>query len=138
MEQKAIIVDLFGVLVLVNKRIFLYQLGLWQVMLFYIKYHMNPLDYCLLLLDKMRLQVKGEFQDVVHYRDFYLPNSLCLWQKGLLSDKRALEKVSAYINNLPETVCYNKNLMLVMVRMVFSPKGMMKAIYLNKPLYDQL
>lgn len=99
---KTIVFDLVGVLFVVDKGKALRAIGLINIVLYYLKHRKDPFDDSLALLNKMRLEVPGQFQDIVTYKGVYLPLCMLEWQRGKLSSRATMEKVLAYYDRLEE------------------------------------
>jgi HAD superfamily hydrolase (TIGR01509 family) len=137
-ENKVFIIDLFGVLFLLDKATLLKHLGLWDVGLFYIRYRTSPLEHTFSLLDDMRKNVPGEFQDIITYKGYYLPRSVCLWQQGLMTSQQVFEHLARYLEALPDNVCRDRTLMIKTIEFLCVPRTIQTALKLNEHLYKQL
>ena len=93
---KTIVFDLVGVLFTVDKLKALRKIGLINIVLYYLKHRKDPIDDTLALLNKMRLEVPGEFQDIVTYKGTQLPACMLEWQRGTITCKEALGRVLAF------------------------------------------
>jgi len=138
MKTKALVVDLFGVVFLVNKWKVLKDVGVFRLLGFYFKFRKNPVDHCLDVFDNLRLEDPSEFQDVIAYKERFLPKSLCLWQKGQMSNKDALDKMLVYLDTVPQEVCYDRELIRVIMNTAFSSECLSQSMYMNKKFYKQL
>ncbi len=137
-KPKNILIDLFGVLFLANKKQIMYEIGVFNLTKFYFKYWCNPLDHCLTILDTMRSKAPGEFQSRVAYRGKFLPESLCKWQKGHLTNSEALEKVCSFITSLSQSESKDEALMLTIAKILFSSNSLLKAIVPNTVLINHI
>ena len=97
-----IVFDLVGVLFYINKAKALRKLGIFTIVKYYFFHWKNPFDECLLLLDKMRKEVPGEYQEEATYKGIYLPIFVLQWLKGLISSQEAFDKVVAYFDWLDQ------------------------------------
>ncbi len=84
---KTIIFDLYGVLFFLRSRVILQQIGLFNTFKFLLKYRKTPYSMYYDILEKMRLEVPGEFQDTIAYRGNFFPHSFCEWQRGKLTNQ---------------------------------------------------
>ncbi len=137
-SSNSLIFDCFGVLFFLNKKRLLYQIGPWNVIKFSLFYRRNPVDACLSLLEHMRNNAPNEFQDLIAYRGFYLPASLCKWQRGLLSNTEVMQRVCSYLEALNNKLCPNKPLMLTVAKLLFCVPSLLKSIQPNRLLMQQI
>ncbi|MGE4168478.1 MAG: HAD-IA family hydrolase [Candidatus Babeliales bacterium] len=102
MKKKTVIFDLYGVLFFLKPLVILKQIGWLSTLRFFCKYRTTPYDKYYEILDKMREEMPGEYQDVIAFRGNYLPASFCSWQRGLMSNQEALEKLLQFIEILDQ------------------------------------
>ncbi len=97
---KTIVFDLVGVLFIVDKAKALRKIGLVNIIFYYLKHRKDPIEDSLALLNKMRLEIPGEFQDKVTYKGVRLPSCMLEWQRGTITSKEALGRVLAFYDML--------------------------------------
>ena len=95
-----LIFDLFGVLFKFDTIPAIRYLGVCDVILYYLRFQQNPFKRALNVLNEMRLEVPNEYQDLMMYKNIYLPESFVNWQKGLLSRHDLVHKIHVYIHHL--------------------------------------
>lgn len=100
MPIKTLIFDLVGVLFYVNKIKALRCLNSKDIILYYLKKGKNPLDEGIKLLDKMRREVSGQFQERVTYKGTYLPQCFLDWNQGFITRAVAFEHIQNYFSTL--------------------------------------
>jgi HAD superfamily hydrolase (TIGR01509 family) len=137
-KKQNLIFDLFGVVFLFNKYAILKKIGIWKSLIFTLKMRKNPADHCFFLLDQMRLASKEEFQEIVAYKNLYLPETLCLWQKGLIKNEEAVRRVINYLDTVPDDVIGDRTLMHNIFSTAFTTQGILSAVLLNASVYKQL
>ena len=97
---KTLIFDFMGVLFFIDKARALDKIGLYALITYYLRYRSDPFKDSFSLLNKMRLEMPGEFQDIVAYRGTYLPMCILAWQQGKLSSKEAFQRVLVFFDIL--------------------------------------
>lgn len=97
---KIIVFDLVGVLFVVDTAKALRTIGLHTIVLYYLRHFSNPFVDSLSLLNKMRLEMPGEFQELVAYKGTYLPLCMLEWQRGRMTSKEALDRVLSFYDML--------------------------------------
>lgn len=137
-KKQKLVFDLFGVIFLFNKYSILKTVGIWKIFVFMIKMRKNPANHCFFLLDQMRLSSGQENQNVVAYKGLFLPESLCLWQKGLIKNAEAMRRIVAYMDTVPDNVIGDRILVLNIVRSAFTTQAILAAVQLNESVYKQL
>lgn len=124
MPIKVIVFDLVGVLFCVNKIKALQSLSYKDLIFYYLRKGKNPIDEGIMLLDKMRLEVPGQFQDIVAYKGNYLPNCFLQWNKGVISNHEAFTQIKDYFDILDQrhyfTSQRHKRVILNLLRTLFS------------------
>ncbi len=130
-QIKVIVFDLVGVLFFVNKIKVLRCIGSKDLIFYYIKKGRNPVDEGIALLDKMRQDVAGQFQDVVAYKGTYLPLCFLQWNQGLLSREQTFEQIQDYFNTLHKQHYFtserHQRVILDLLKMIFSSELGMQA-----------
>jgi HAD superfamily hydrolase (TIGR01509 family) len=96
----ALIFDMVGVLFGVDKRLGLKHVGFGPLLAYCLRNKSNPFDQGMKILDKMRCEVPGEFQDRLTYKGTLMPLSITLWQRGQLTSKEAMTKILLYFEEL--------------------------------------
>ena len=99
---KTLVFDFMGVLFFIDKARALNKVGLYSIIMYYLKQRSDPLKDSFTLLNKMRLEVPGEFQNVVAYRGTFLPMCMLEWQQGKVSSKETFQKVLSYYEFLAQ------------------------------------
>jgi HAD superfamily hydrolase (TIGR01509 family) len=131
-EVKALVFDLVGVLFYVDKFTALQKLGIWNILSYFLRNFSNPYDDILNYLDKMRQEVPGEFQDRVKYKNYLLPQSMILWQRGNLSTQQTVEAIIAYLDNLDAeghfTAKEDKEMMTRLLNMMINPELLLDCL----------
>jgi HAD superfamily hydrolase (TIGR01509 family) len=109
-QIKTIIFDLVGVLFSISKSRVLRRLGSKDLILYYLRKGKNPIDEGIMLLDRMRKEVPGQFQEVVAYKGVYLPNCILQWNQGVLTRNEAFGQIQQYFTILDQQHYFtNKN-----------------------------
>lgn len=138
MTAKTIIFDLYGVLFFLNSRVILQQMGFFNTIKFLLKYRKTPYSKYYEILDKMRLDMPGEFQDTIAYRGNYFPLSFCEWQRGTLSNKKTLGKILDFLSILYSQNYFNSfneyQMFMRLLKQVFNSKSRIPAMKPNKKL----
>lgn len=121
-----IIFDLVGVLFYVNKTKALRKLGILTIIRYYFRHWKNPFDECLILLDRMRKEVPGEFQEEATYKGIYLPVSVLRWLQGLMTSKEAFDRVVTYFEWLDQNHYFvdkfHKQAVIKLMSLLLDPK----------------
>lgn len=121
---KIIVFDLVGVLFFVNKIRVLRSLDTKDLFFYYLKKGKNPIEEGIMLLDKMRQEVPGQFQEIVGYKGTYLPNCFLQWNQGFISREEAFEQIQTYFNDLGKQNYFSnenhKRVILNLVKKLFS------------------
>lgn len=99
----AYIFDMVGVLFSLNKKLALKHLGFRSLLLYCLRNKSNPFHDGMMLLNRMRLEVPGEFQESFTYKQYLMPQSLGLWQQGLLDSAELIKRISTYFDRLDQT-----------------------------------
>ncbi len=138
MNKKTVIFDLFGVLFFIDSKKILAQLGIWNTILYLLKYQKTPYTATYEILEKMRVDYPGEFQDCIAYKGRYLPQPLCLWQQGELTNQKALAIVKNYVDVLHKQHFFpterEYRLFCAAIDIMFDRRQLIGRIYLNKKL----
>lgn len=95
-----IVFDLTGVVFALHKMKIVRALASKDLILYFLRQRKNPVDEGIMILDKMRKEVPGQFQDVVGYKGTYLPLCFVQWNQGLVSAAEAFEQIHTYFNEL--------------------------------------
>ncbi len=96
-----LIFDLFGVLFKFDTIPSIRYLGICDIIWYYFRFQQNPFKRALNVLDKMRREVPGEYQDLMTYKgEHLLPESFVNWQKGYTSRAEMVSKIHRYIHLL--------------------------------------
>jgi HAD superfamily hydrolase (TIGR01509 family) len=125
-SPKAIVFDLVGVLFFINKIRVLRSLDSKDLIFYYLKKGKNPIDEGIMLLDKMRQEVPGQFQEIVAYKGTYLPTCFLAWNQGLISRDETFEQIQNYFNDLEKQNYFtnenHKRVILNLLKKLFSSK----------------
>jgi HAD superfamily hydrolase (TIGR01549 family) len=97
---KTLVFDFMGVLFFIDKARALNKIGVYALIMYYLRHRTDPFKDSFSLLNKMRLEAPGEFQDVVAYRGTYLPMCMLEWQRGKLDSKAALQRLLSFFGVL--------------------------------------
>ncbi len=132
--------DLFGVLFKFDTIPAIRYLGPLDIIWYYIRFRQNPFERSLLILDKIRREVPGEYQSLMKYRDIYLPESFVKWQKGEIQRGDLVHIVRSYIHKLTKEdyfVNHKDRLAIERLLMLFAhPKQMQSSFYLPMYIFD--
>jgi len=80
---RVLVFDMVGVVFLINRKRILRGLGIWRLIRFYATRRTNPIDEGMELLDRMRLEIPGEYQESMGYKGNLLPACFVRWHTGL-------------------------------------------------------
>lgn len=126
-----LVFDLVGVLFYINKLRVLRFIGRRDVIFYFLKTGKNPLDEGIMLLDRMRKEVPGQFQDKVTYKGTPLPRCLLEWNQDLISRDEAFEQIKHYFAELEKqhyfTSARHKRVILNLLGKIFSPELGLRA-----------
>lgn len=136
----AVVFDLVGVLVHLNRRKLLLRLGIWTILTYVIRYRKNPITECFNLLDAMRTRMPGEFQETIHFQGMYLPDSFCQFQRGKISSDECLQKVYDFFDEVNHqgyfTSSHQAEVMKHIATTMFKPSVSFEALELNHHVLD--
>lgn len=139
-EVDSIIFDLMGVVVRLSEWKLLRILGFRKVVQFLIVRRRNPVNEAFALLEQMRCEMPGEYQNEIHYKDKYLPLSLCDWQRGLLSAQECLGRIYSFIEYLDSKQqlpgLWHKKSLYMLVDALFNPDVIVGAVVINVEIVD--
>lgn len=97
-----IIFDLAGIIFRINKLKILRCIGYKDFLLYYVQKQRNPFNECLAILNKMRQEIPGQFQDAATYKGTLLPVCFLQWQQGLISYGDLYHQIHDYLNMLDQ------------------------------------
>lgn len=108
-----VIFDILGVLFYIDKVKALQLLSYKDAFVYFCQKRRNPIDECLSILDRMRQEVPGQFQQIVPYKGTFLPNCIVQWQQGLISEPELFEQIKSYLALLDKehyfsTACHRR------------------------------
>lgn len=130
-EIKAIIFDLTGVIFSLNKRRLMRKIVSKDLIWYLLKERQNPVDEGLQLLDKMRKEVPGQFQDVVSYKGVLLPLFIVQWNQGQLTRAQAMQTLQDYFSDLEKQHYFkseaHKRVLLDLLQHIFSSATSVEA-----------
>lgn len=95
-----IIFDLIGVVFSIHKIRVLRNIGNKDLIYYFLKRRINPIDEGIFILDRMRKEIPGQFQEVVSYKGTFLPNCFLQWNQGLITRAQAFEHIHNYFSLL--------------------------------------
>lgn len=134
----AIIFDLVGVLFRVNSMFIFRSIGIRKLLLYVLRNGTHPLDDGLALLNKMRLEWPNQFQDLIPYKNTYLPRCVCLWQQGHISSQEATDEIKKFIVSLSSKNYFknsnDKEFLLRLMSLFVDSKVGMEALKIIKPM----
>jgi epoxide hydrolase-like predicted phosphatase len=123
-EIRAIIFDLTGVIFKLNKRRLMRSVISKDLIWYLIRERKNPVDEGLTILNKMRQEAPGQFQNSVTYKGVFLPLFIVQWNQGLLTTAQALECIQSYFNELDKQHYFkskaHKKVLLDLIQILFS------------------
>lgn len=108
-QIQAIIFDLVGVLFTVDTKKALRTVGFREIAWYGLRKLSNPFDAGLRLLDKMRQEVPGQFQDSFTYRGILMPNIIGDWQRGSITSAAAYQSILDFFQYLSERNYFSNN-----------------------------
>ncbi len=100
--------DLTGVIFAIHKMKIMRNIASKDLLVYFLKQRKNPVDEGIMILDKMRKEVPGQYQEIVGYKGTYLPLCFVQWNQGLISAAQAFEQIRDYFTHL-DTQNYFKN-----------------------------
>lgn len=101
-DIQAIIFDITGVIFYISVPKLIQSIGYKDLALYYFQKYKNPFHECLMILDHMRQEVPGQFQDTATYKGTLLPVCFIQWQEGLISYGDLYHRIHDYLNNLAQ------------------------------------
>lgn len=121
---RAVIFDLTGVIFSLNKRRLMRKIISRDLIWYLLKERQNPVDEGLSILDKMRKEVPGQFQDAVSYKGVLLPLFIVQWNQGKLTKIQAMQELQDYFNELEKQHYFkseaHKKVLFDLLRLIFS------------------
>ena len=96
---KAIIFDVTGVLFKEKKLRLIGKLGLWNIIVYVIKYRRNPFKRFFQLLDILHQQEDANAARI-NYKGHPMPSCIAAWQEGLITDQMLSEQMAQYVARL--------------------------------------
>lgn len=97
---KVIIFDLTGVVFALHKMQIARKVAGRDLIMYFLRRRKNPVDEGIMILDKMRREVPGQFQESVSYKGTYLPLCFVQWHQGFLTSAQAFAHIQDYFNVL--------------------------------------
>ena len=93
--------------------------------MFYIRYRTNPFDYVMQLLDMMRTEVPGEFQDTFTFNGIFLPASMGNWQRGTSTTEETFQTIKEYYDMLEQQNHFkhpdDKRILISLLQLMLNP-----------------
>jgi len=105
-----VVFDLTGVVFALHKMKIMRSLASKDLILYLLKQRKNPVDEGIMILDKMRREVPGQFQEIVGYKGTYLPLCFVQWNQGLISASESFRQIHDYFNSLDKQNYFNNAL----------------------------
>jgi HAD superfamily hydrolase (TIGR01509 family) len=137
---KTVVFDLYGVLFFLKSSLILRKIGVFNTLKFLSRYGITPYRMYYVILDKMRLEMPGEFQEKIAYRGIFLPYSFCEWQRGKLLGKEVFDKIITFIYTLNDQKYFKHSDDAALIQgfftQAFDSKGRVSAMYVNKKLLN--
>lgn len=99
---RVVVFDLIGVLFSIKVWPVVCALGWRNVALYVLLWRKSPIHEGLALLNKMRCEMEGEFQQVLQYKNVYLPNCFLQWQLGHCSNEQVYQALHTYFQHLSQ------------------------------------
>ncbi len=134
----SIIFDLVGVLFEINSAFIFRSIGIRNLLLYVLRNRKNPIDDGLQLLNKMRIEWPGQFQELIPYKNTYLPLCICQWQQGMLSSKQATQEIKKFIMYQASLGYFknqqDKDLLLKLMSLFVDSRIGIEALKIIKPM----
>jgi HAD superfamily hydrolase (TIGR01509 family) len=95
-----LVLDMIGVVFLINRKRILRNLGLGRLLLFYLTRRENPIDEGMKILDRMRREMPGQYQEVMGYKGNLLPACFVRWHTGLCAAEQVVAEFTQFCEQL--------------------------------------
>jgi len=123
-RYSAIIFDLTGVAIDINKKELFKIIGIWPVLRYVAMHWKDPLKVTFNTLQTLYRQEDKKDYPLIKYKEYFLPYGISLWMRGLQSNEQTLHDLNADIEKLAATGYFGsvdeKNLVLRIVDAVFN------------------